>query len=498
MRNLILLPLISSLAITGCSTTGIKDANLVRQNATAQAQNSEQSPQEVLSASKTKLKDALAEDLSFYSPTYLAEAEKEIIAAEQAMTAGSNPADIIALALTAQKWIQRGLDNKTQVELKLKASLDALAALEAINTPALLPDEFADFKEDIQELAVLLEEGLVEKALLEQKDLLEDFSELEVETLNTAYLSPVQTELEAAEDDDADDYAELTLQDAYQQAEALETYIKTNPRNLEEIAKLSNLALRAAQHAKQVSLAVQPLLRMGPEQAEKHVLAIEAYLGRIGSALQHEDVRHLSLDNQSIAIAQAAETTSRRAQAFERQKQWEQEKVILSSKVDTLQANLHKTEAELTTTQAQLDEARKAIVVNVAPVVENEKVVDQSQLLETPVENAQIAEDSTSTDKEGEASPTPVEQQIPVAQAIAADDTNAKVPADSTASTSELSEESTAGEPSSVAIVEKEEAVVVEGTEPSPVKQEVTTTEPQPEVIESNNEEITDLTAQNQ
>lgn len=393
MKQLILVTFAGAILLSaGCSTPAIKDANLVRMSAAEQAKSTEQSPQEVIDAAKENLTEAREEELSFYSPTYLAEAEKEIDAAERSLLSGEESSIAVANALLAQQWIRRGLKNKEVAQIKLKASLDALNVLDEIEAQKYLGEDYLDFKNDIKELIVLLEQEKAEEAIQEQKDILESFAELEVETLNAAYLKPVLVKLEEAEDQDADDYAEKTLADAQQQATALETYIKINPRNRSEIAELSKHASKAAMHAKQVALAARPLLKLNTEKAEKHILAIEQYLARIGKALNHEDVRYMSLDNQSIAIAQIAETTARRAKAFDRQQDWEKQKQSLTEKVSLL-------EVTLATSKAQLEEARRSVVVSVATptTVPSEK---EQALVAVPAKATSTKEDKESkTDK---------------------------------------------------------------------------------------------------
>lgn len=393
MKQLILLPLVGAIFLSaGCSAPAIKDANLARMSATEQAKSTEQSPQEVIDAAKENLAEAHEEELSFYSPTYLAEAEKEIDAAERSLLSGEESSIAVANALLAQQWISRGLKNKEVAQVKLKASLDALKVLNEIEAQKYLGEDYLDFKNDIKELIVLLEQEKAEEAIQEQKDILEAFAELEVETLNAAYLKPVLIKLEDAEDQDADDYAEKTLADAQQQATALETYIKINPRNRSEIAELSKHAGKAAMHAKQVALAARPLLKLNTEKAEKHILAIEQYLARIGKALNHEDVRYMSLDNQSIAIAQIAETTARRAKAFDRQQDWEKQKQSLTEKVSLL-------EVALATSKAQLEEARRSVVVSVATPTTAPSEKEQA-LVAVPAKATSAEEDKESkTDK---------------------------------------------------------------------------------------------------
>ena len=393
MKQLILVTFASAILLSaGCSTPAIKDANLVRMSAAEQAKSTEQSPQEVIDAAKENLVEAREEELSFYSPTYLAEAEKEIDAAERSLLSGEESSIAVANALLAQQWISRGLKNKEVAQIKLKASLDALNVLDEIEAQKYLGEDYLEFKNDIKELIVLLEQEKAEEAIQEQKDILESFAELEVETLNAAYLKPVLVKLEEAEDQDADDYAEKTLADAQQQATALETYIKIYPRNRSEIAELSKHASKAAMHAKQVALAARPLLKLNTEKAEKHILAIEQYLARIGKALNHEDVRYMSLDNQSIAIAQIAETTARRAKAFDRQQDWEKQKQSLTEKVSLL-------EVALATSKAQLEEARRSVVVSVAAPTAAPSEKEQA-LVAVPVKATSTKEDKGSkTDK---------------------------------------------------------------------------------------------------
>jgi len=56
--------------------------------------------------------------------------------------------------------------------------------------------------------------------------------------------------------------------------------------------------------------------------------------------LNQKDVTYLPLDNQSIALAQAAETISKQAMAIKQQGQWQAEKAELEAKLAKLQAKL--------------------------------------------------------------------------------------------------------------------------------------------------------------
>jgi hypothetical protein len=303
-----LIPIVCISLLSACAGNAVKDSDSIQQSAMQQAKAIEQTPEMVIAESQALQLDAQKADLYFYSPSYMEQAEDALEDAEDAIKSKKLPHEIIAYALTAKKLFNRGLENKATVLKQLSASFDGLAMLKEIETDSVLPSDFQDLRDDTKDLIILIEQGKTTKAINDQKELLTDISEVEIKTLKKTYLSIAENALEKAEDADADDYAAKSFTDAQKNIETFETFIETSAKQREQIKQKSSQAIRLAQHAEHVSKAAQPLLKLNNETAEEHILFIEKLMNRIAVALQQEDVSHLNLNSQSLAIAQTAET----------------------------------------------------------------------------------------------------------------------------------------------------------------------------------------------
>ena len=323
--------------LTACAGPAIKDTVLIQQTAINQAQTEKQDPQQVIETSRELQINAQQQDLYFYSPNYMAQAEKEMAKAEDALKQSKPASVIITHSLMAKALFERGLATKETVINQLKLSFDGLVMLKEINAHVLLKDDFADIEDDIKDLIILIEQDKTQRALKEQKDVLADIIELEVDTLLAGHFSPAEKALEKAEDADADEFAAKTFEIAEQAIEKLEIFIETRYKERETIREHSEAAIRLAQHAENVAKAAQPLLKMNSEQAEEHVLYVESLLDRVTKALEHSSITHLPLNNQSIALAQAVETLSKQAQTNQKNKQWSEEKQALEATIAKLQ-----------------------------------------------------------------------------------------------------------------------------------------------------------------
>lgn len=325
--------------VTACSGPAVKDSLSIQQAALEQAKSiaEQQNPTEVINTTRDLQVEAQKEDLYFYSPSYMEQAEDAMSDAESALKDNKPSHEVIAHALTAQKYFKRGLEIKQTAQTQLQLGFDALAMLRDIKTDTLLRSDYDDLIDDMKDLIILLEQGKNTEALNEQKGFLADVTDVEIKTLKKTHLDPVENAVDKAEDADAEDFAPKSLELAEKAITALEQLIEKSPKQREQIQQDSLASIRLAQHAMHVAKAVQPLLKLNVETAEAHVLSIESLMQRINKALQQDDVTHLSLDSQSIAIAQKAETIYRQAQAIGEKEQWEQEKQQLLKQIAELQ-----------------------------------------------------------------------------------------------------------------------------------------------------------------
>ncbi len=399
--NKVFLIILSVSLLNACSAPITKDTSSIQQSAIALAQDTQLSPQQVLEETRDLQIEAQREDLYFYSPTYITQAEREIRLAEKAFKEKLSNQQIIAYALTGKQLLKRGLETKQVVLVQLKLSLDGLEMLAQLKTDSLLAGDYADIQDDIKDLIVLIEQDNTASALKDQNGVLADIHQLEIKTLKKIHLNPVEHALDKADDADAEDYANRSFEAAEKATERLEIFIEQNSTNRDAIKIQAKQALHIAQHAQHVSIAAQPLLKLKPESAEQHVLFIEKLMARIGNALKQNEINHLPLDSQSIALAQAAETLGKQAKALEKQNQWETEKAVLEETINMLQAQLSKLEATPEASEAEEGPTATTPSESAAEASVNEalaaplKTNTEQEKVETPV----IAKDPAAEQK---------------------------------------------------------------------------------------------------
>ncbi len=416
--NKLLIGVLGAALVSACSAPAVKDTLLIQQSAQEQAKNLGLSSQEVLDETRDLQILAQREDLYFYSPTYIAQAEEEIRNAESAFKDKLADQKIITHALTAQQLLKRGLQNKKTVLVQLKLSLDGLALLESLKANTLFAGDYSDVQDDTKDLVILIEQGNTTQALKDQNGVLSDIAHVEIKVLKKTYLDQAELALEKAMDADAEDFAPTSIETASKAVEKLGKFIEKNRKQLEAINTETQKAIHLAQHAEHVSIAVEPMLKFKINEAELHVLFIEKLMNRIGHAFNQQDVTHLPLENQSIALAQAAETINKQAQAIKQQGQWQTEKADLEAKLAALQTQLKAAKQPVEPTpaiQANTPEANDtpttATTITSEPeaaaaLEEKKPVVPAATEAVTPIEKAEQA--NTELAKEVKVEETPV------------------------------------------------------------------------------------------
>ncbi len=386
--------------LAACSTPAIKDTVLIQETALSEAQNSQQSPQQAIESARAIQVNAQQQDLYIYSPTYMAQAEKEITNAENALKQNKPASVTIAHSLTAQALFKRGLATKEIVIDQLKPSFDGLEMLKKIDSHTLLKDDFDDLKDDINDLILLIEGARTNKALKDQNDVLADITELEVKTLKVAHFLPAENALEQAEDADAEKFAAKTFETAEKAVEQLELLIENKYKQRELIAHNSRATIRLAQHAEQVAKAAKPLLKMDTEQAEEHILYVESLLDRVTKALDHEAVNHMPLNHQSIALAQAVERLNKQAQTNMNNSQWSNEKKELENAIAELKQAVQASSTAKTVpndTAASTAAPKENALKSVSAKMTTPAATDESKLIAKPKpidNNVEAAQDS--------------------------------------------------------------------------------------------------------
>lgn len=346
--------------VVGCANTQIANTTGLEQQAKALAQNSEQTPEQALQEAANAIENTRDERFEFFAPLHYRDALAALEKGQQALAKPETKAMALEYAYKVPSLLSAAKDNKVKVQTSLADALEQDQILRGVDSHKVLPDDYQGLIEDLGDLIKVIEGGQLNKAVSAQAGLLEDMIELEIETLKISHLSEAESMLDKAESAGADDFAEVTFEKAENSLEAAHSYVEKNYRNREGVKQQGQDAWNAAAHAYFIGKEAEQLLQLDEEGAEQKALYFESLLARVNQSLKLENLRTVSLYDQSVKLAEAAE------------------KLKWSPKTSGL---------ELVTQQEQIQEAPIS-PAEPAPVVETVAETFAEAPVETTVENA--------------------------------------------------------------------------------------------------------------
>lgn len=301
----------SILLLAGCSAK-IANIDAIEQNAKREAAMADESASRTIQHAQSKLELGRSENLAYFAPRHLEEAQKLLLKAQEMLTSGEPDGVVKTVAMTSQKTLEAGLDVKKNILKQLKPTLDHREVLKDIKADQYFPGDYAEVEADLVKLIDLMEDNQTIKAEAGQKLLLVKMHQVEVNTIEYIQLQPVKDELERIKNKGGASVAPIswdTAQKALLQAQDL---ISKTPRAKGAIAKATVAATRAAQHADVITNLTNEILDASKDDAEAISLRMERWLYRISVALKHEDIRHLPLDQQAAEYAASIEALMRK------------------------------------------------------------------------------------------------------------------------------------------------------------------------------------------
>ena len=161
--------------------------------------------------------------------------------------------------------------------------------------------------ESLNSIIEEIEQGELADAKKSEVDLLEEMAETEIATLKVIHLNDAIAYFERASEIDADNYAELTYEKAEKKLDAAISYTEKNYRDREGVAAAGIEALIATKKAYYVALESESLVKMKPEDSEKHVLEVMSLLNKIHLSASGTDIDPAKLFNQTENIIKQIE-----------------------------------------------------------------------------------------------------------------------------------------------------------------------------------------------
>ena len=290
------------LLLFGCASQRLANQDQFDHLALEQAKQFSGDSKTALTHAEEAHQKALINELTFYAPLHMEQAQESLNKARDLQTAGNKAASLSASAKVLA-LLQGAQANKKKVVVLLTALLDQKSVLDQIGSPKVLAKRYTAHVDAISELIQLIESGKDQEALADSKDVLEQLTQLERSTLLTLHWQPAQDMLDKAEDEEADNNAKKSYAKAEFSVEQAKRTISQDYKDRSLVEATGKEALHAAAHALYVNRAAQKLFMLNHEDAENAVLDFENLLAHISDSFALEDLRHMSLKDQAYSLA---------------------------------------------------------------------------------------------------------------------------------------------------------------------------------------------------
>ncbi|MAD46982.1 MAG: hypothetical protein CMI02_04705 [Oceanospirillaceae bacterium] len=298
------------LALSGCASK-VVNYDAIAQEAKRDAAMADESASRTIQHAQSKLELGRSENLAYYAPRHLAEAEKSLLKAQDMLTSGEADGVVKTQAMTSLKTLEAGLQVKQAIQRQLKPAFDHRKVLQNIKADEYFPGDYAGLEESLVEIMSLMEDQQTLEAEAEQKKLLARMHQVEVNTIEYIQLKPVKDLLQRVENKGGADVAPISWQTAQKSLLEAQALISKTPRAKGAIARVTVAATKAAQHAEVITDLTNQILNSSKDDGEAIALKMERWLYKISTALKHDDIRHLPLNQQASEYAKAIEELMR-------------------------------------------------------------------------------------------------------------------------------------------------------------------------------------------
>lgn len=351
--NLLLVSVLTAvLTTTGCANKKLANQDAFDSLATAKAEQFAGDSEKALANAEQAYKNAKDAELDFYAPLHM-EQLREALKQARTMELEGKTTETVQVSAKVLTIYEGGAQNKAKVESQLPALIQQKATLDEIKANNVLPSQYQAAMDDFKELISLIETGDDAKATKDSEAVLKDLHTIELDVMLAQHWLPAKETLDKAEKEDADTNATKTFEYAENLVQSAERIIRQSYTDRELVEKTGKDALRATQHALFIGREVASLVNMNKAQAEAVALQFEDYLGQIGSAIKANDVRHMSLQDQTLALKQFAEEQNAKVAA-----QYKQQIAELNAQIEQMTNDQIAANEKAAAEKAQLEQEK--------------------------------------------------------------------------------------------------------------------------------------------
>lgn len=294
--------------MVACGSTQVANHALIEQMAVEQMRGTGTDIAQKLEQVNARFEQARADNLPDYAPLHFAYAEQALQEAKKHSDSDKEKdrEKAILQLFRADLFLAKAEESGELVRDILADSLAHKQVLLALKADTLHARAYRRVDNGLTALAELIEAGDTEKAREEQGSLLSRMHRLEVQTLKTVYMQPVEDRLrDARTDNNAHRLAEVTYADAQAAIDKANQFIENNPRDIDGIKLISDKAGHAVMRSYHVATEVDKLLGADEETAEQYVLFVESLFERINASVGIEVLSAMPLKGQAKALAAA-------------------------------------------------------------------------------------------------------------------------------------------------------------------------------------------------
>lgn len=299
------------LVIASCSMNRLPNSAALDQISLEQSRQSSLSPKDALALAEKDIDSAKKEALEYYAPIHLSQAEQCLKKAQSLLVKGTDSVAVIAETIKVRKMVAEGISTKQTVLRQMSEIFEQKQRLDKLKADVLMRDDYDDQIDNIKELILVIEKGEQESFEKKKKEYLGEMLALEIEVVKKKTLSEAIQVLQSAKKIDAKKLAPKTWKIAEDTLKQSTEFIQSYPRDEDGVKKAGLDALRASQHVFFVTKETFVLKETDKDNFENVVLDMESKLDRIALGLNHPDVRHMSLYDQSVTLGTAAEAMNR-------------------------------------------------------------------------------------------------------------------------------------------------------------------------------------------
>jgi hypothetical protein len=254
-------------------------------------------------------------------------------------------------ANTAIKTFNQHMNNAVNLKIKAQSTLpeafDYRAQLKTLNAKQYFPGASQELEDNLKKLVDQIANNKAQAAVSAQPALVAKMRALEVKTVTAIYLTDAKNALDKLMKTDATQHAPKSLSQAMTALTAATAFAATQPRAIDDIKRQSENVMFAVNRAKQIALTVKKLKTIQPKDYEDYIVGYEKVLLSISNALNAEDRRDLTFEEQGKELVSFIETNLKGQEASLQAQQLRKElkdqktySVLLEEKISTLTNNL--------------------------------------------------------------------------------------------------------------------------------------------------------------